>query len=192
MFSNLCGEPFLDCGLFKFTDDHKRRVEQSRIGTADTLNQYVKSDDSIKRFVQITGVGAYPYQPMDVVEDRKSFGGIPKPFTEESDASSRKTTFEDQGFKTEGKYKPTDYGAGHYFHNLVHDWEAAAHGDKTTVIRSGVVLGKDGGALQTGPSLLFGFSDFRKGQNAKKRKNPRTLSPRAPLRPSRTLPRRPK
>merc|ERR1712131_270781 len=66
---NLCGSNFVGDSIVPpnftgnfFNDAAKAEARKSRVGTAQQLKTFVEGDDSIKRFVQVTGVGAYPYQ----------------------------------------------------------------------------------------------------------------------------------
>jgi len=120
---NLCGSNFVGDSIIPpnftgnfFNDTAKAEARSSRVGTAQKLKTFVDGDDSIKRFVQVTGVGAYPYQEYGDVDT----------FDENSKILNKK---------------------GHFFQELVYDIESAAETSKTANIRSGVVLGADGGAL---------------------------------------------
>ena len=112
---NACGSRFLD-PLVPWNDKTRDEIRTSRVGTAKALSELAAADKGIKRMVQITGVGAYPYSQSEL-------------YTEKSEVTRNDTDF---------------------FQSLVCDWEAAARAghDKTTVIRSGVVLAKDGGAFK--------------------------------------------
>lgn len=110
---NLSGSRFLD-PLVMWNEATKKEIRDSRVGTAEKLADFVNSDENIKRFVQITGVGVYPYSE-----------------TKTYDESTKVSRLD-----------------GDFFQNLVMDWEIAAATNKTTVIRSGVVLSTDGGALK--------------------------------------------
>jgi len=72
---NLCGSNFVGNSIIPpnftgnfFNDAAKEEARNSRVGTAQKLKTYVDDSSSIKRFVQITGVGAYPYQEHGDVE----------------------------------------------------------------------------------------------------------------------------
>lgn len=66
---NLSGSNFVGTGIIPpnftgnfFNDKAKQEARDSRVGTAGVLKTFVEEDETVKRFVQITGVGAYPYQ----------------------------------------------------------------------------------------------------------------------------------
>uniref|UniRef100_H3A091 Short chain dehydrogenase/reductase family 39U member 1 n=1 Tax=Latimeria chalumnae TaxID=7897 RepID=H3A091_LATCH len=110
----------LACFLSRWNEDFKKEVACSRIGTTTALAQAILGAEKPPRvWVLITGVGYY--QPSRTAE-----------YTEDSPG-----------------------GDFDYLSRLVKQWEAAAklpeeRGAHTrqVVIRSGVVLGKDGGAIQ--------------------------------------------
>lgn len=112
---NLSGSQFLD-PLVMWNESTKKEIRESRVGTAETLSEFVDSDDDIRLFVQITGVGVYPYSEMNTYNETSKVDRLDNDF----------------------------------FQNLVIDWESASETtkDRTTVIRSGVVLSTEGGALK--------------------------------------------
>ena len=68
---NLSGSRFLD-PLVMWNESTRKEIRESRVGTAEILKEFVDSDDNIRRFVQITGVGVYPYsKPIHMMRLRK-------------------------------------------------------------------------------------------------------------------------
>ena len=122
---NLSGSRFLD-PLVMWNESTRKEIRESRVGTAETLKEFVDSDDNIKRFVQITGVGVYPYSETNTYDETSKVDRLDNDF----------------------------------FQNLVLDWEGASKTtkDRTTVIRSGVVLSTEGGALKEQLLLYVVFS----------------------------------
>ena len=112
---NLSGSRFLD-PLVMWNETTRKEIRESRVGTAERLREFVDSDEKIRKFVQITGVGIYPYSDTATYDENVQINRLD----------------------------------GDFFQNLVMDWENASQTtkDRTTVIRSGVVLSKDGGALK--------------------------------------------
>ncbi|XP_053558230.1 epimerase family protein SDR39U1 [Bombina bombina] len=124
---NLAGENVLN-PLRRWTEQFKQEVFTSRIKTTQTLAQAISQSQSPPRtWILLTGVGYYP--PSRTQQ-----------YTEDSPG-----------------------GDADYLSRLVRDWEAAAHlshsgtlkpDTQLVIVRSGVVLGRDGGAL---PSMLWPF-----------------------------------
>lgn len=94
----------------------------SRINTATAFREAIEKCEAQKRpkvFIQITGVGYYPYSDSVV-------------------------------YNEDSKVKPDELN---FFGRLVHDWEAAATlpkdlGVRNVFVRSGVVLGRNGGMIK--------------------------------------------
>jgi len=118
---NCCGSQFLD-PLVWWNEATRNEIISSRVGTSAVLKEFLEKDENVKRYVQLTGVGAYPYSKAEV-------------FTEKSDLSH----FQDG--LSETHQKP------HFLQQLVYDWEDAGKTERSTFIRSGVVLGREGGAF---------------------------------------------
>lgn len=121
---NLAGQNMLD-PLKRWNNSFKELVRESRIQTAKSLknaivNRHKAGLDVPDVFVQITGVGLYPPGNNDIKYDEYS--------------------------KIEGD-------AGGYMSRLVKDWEDAATlpqniPTRNVFLRSGVVLGRNGGMIQ--------------------------------------------
>lgn len=116
---NLCGYNILQ-PFKRFGASYKEDIEKSRIETSKILADYCESNPHTpKAFINMSGVAIY--KPDPEIE-----------YTEDSPV------------------KPYDYMS-----NLVKDWELAAriHDDvqkrcRQVILRSGVVLGRDGGLIQ--------------------------------------------
>ncbi|KAM4810326.1 epimerase family protein SDR39U1 [Rhinophrynus dorsalis] len=123
---NLAGENVLN-PLRRWTEKFKQEVISSRIETTRTLSQAISQSQSPPRsWILLTGVGYYP--PSETIQ-----------YSEDSPG-----------------------GNADFLSRLVRDWEEAAQlPDKHSAaitqlvrVRSGVVLGRNGGAL---PSMLWPF-----------------------------------
>ncbi|XP_063313184.1 epimerase family protein SDR39U1 [Pelobates fuscus] len=123
---NLAGENVLN-PLKRWTAQFKNEVISSRIETTQTLAKAISlSDNPPRSWTLVTGVGYYPPS------------------------------------RTQQYSEDSPGGDADFLSQLVRDWEAAAQlpitdrNSKTqlVIIRSGVVLGRDGGAL---PSMLWPF-----------------------------------
>ncbi|XP_061162347.1 epimerase family protein SDR39U1-like isoform X1 [Saccostrea echinata] len=116
---NCCGYNILN-PFKRFNAEYKEQVESSRIETSKILSQYCDTTPRTpKAFISMSGVAIYKPDPV-------------KEYTEDSPV------------------QPYDYMS-----NLVKDWELAAkiHADtekkcRQVILRSGVVLGRDGGLIQ--------------------------------------------
>jgi len=121
---NLAGQNMLD-PLKRWNNSFKELVRESRIQTAKSIkdaivNRHAAGLDVPNVFVQITGVGLYPPGDNSIEYDEYS--------------------------KIEGD-------AGGYMSRLVRDWEEAATlpqnvPTRNVFLRSGVVLGRNGGMIQ--------------------------------------------
>jgi len=127
---NVAGHNILD-KFWRWGDRFKAVIHNSRIPPARMLKEAIeKSEQAPDAFVQITGVGYYPFDKDDVI-------------TEE--------------------YKFDEKKEGTYFTTLVQDWESAAmlkpgHPTRNVFIRSGVVLGANGGLIkEIFPPFFFGL-----------------------------------
>lgn len=119
---NLAGRNILDPVFW--TDGFKKEIYESRIGTNRLLVEAIhKSAAKPKAFVTISGVGYY--KPDENVEYDENWS------------------------------QPTDRGQRDYLMNLAADWEQSSELDENlapitrrVIIRSGVVIGKDGGVVK--------------------------------------------
>ena len=121
---NLAGQNMLD-PLKRWNNSFKELVRESRIQTAKSLkdaivNRHKAGLDVPNVFVQITGVGLYPPGNNDIEYD---------------------------------EYSQIEGDAGGYMSRLVKDWEYAATlpqdvPTRNVFLRSGVVLGRNGGMIQ--------------------------------------------
>lgn len=114
---NLAGQNVLD-PLYRWTDAFKNLVYNSRIDSAKAFKKSIeKSDQKPDAFIQITGVGYYD-PDVDKIHDESS----------------------------------TDGGKHDFLAKLVVDWEESATLEnipetRNVMIRSGVVLGRNGGMI---------------------------------------------
>lgn len=131
---NLAGRNILDPVLW--TDNFKKELYDSRINTNRLLVDAIhKSPSKPKAFVTISGVGYY--EPSDTVEYDENW-------TQPDDVKSKK---------------------GKYLMELAKDWELAGELDeqkapstRRVIIRSGVVIGNDGGIVKNSKlPYMFGL-----------------------------------
>uniref|UniRef100_A0A8D8U4N0 Epimerase family protein SDR39U1 n=2 Tax=Cacopsylla melanoneura TaxID=428564 RepID=A0A8D8U4N0_9HEMI len=125
---NLVGQNILQPGSI-WTEQYKKDVYSSRVNrTQDLVKQVLASQDKVKAFVSFSGVGIY--EP-----------GTNTTYTEHTDLTG----------------KPADF-----FATLARDWEAAAldasKDVRTTIVRSGVVLGNGGGMIKSSFWPFFFFA----------------------------------
>jgi len=117
---NAAGQNVLD-PLKRWNESFKQLVYDSRVNTNKILSEAIeKAEEKPQAFVTMSGVGFYP-----------------------------------SGGDSEGGYTElSDGGSGNFLSSLVSDWEAAANisssltGVRRCSIRSGVVLGRNGGMIQ--------------------------------------------
>jgi uncharacterized protein (TIGR01777 family) len=122
---NLAGRNILEPGLW--TENYKKEVYSSRIETNKLLADAINAANNKPRsFVTVSGVGYYPpHKELEYDEDWQA------------------------------DHSKHDKFDGNFLMKLAHDWEEASKLDETTsaktrrvVIRSGVVIGPDGGIVQ--------------------------------------------
>ncbi|XP_026682181.1 epimerase family protein SDR39U1 isoform X3 [Diaphorina citri] len=114
---NLVGQNILQPGSL-WTEQYKKDVYSSRVNrTQDLVKQLLAANQSVKAFVSFSGVGIY------------------EPSTD----------------KVYDEHTPLVANDSDFFQTLTRDWESAAQAAskqiRTTIIRSGVVLGNGGGMI---------------------------------------------
>lgn len=117
---NLVGQNILAPGSI-WTEQYKRDVYSSRVNrTQDLVKQLLAAEQKPKALVSFSGVGIYEPDSSKVYDEHSDLGNNTK---------------------------------ADFFQTLTRDWEGAAHiaanDIRTTIIRSGVVLGNGGGMIKS-------------------------------------------